>query len=240
MKTLPAVVAALVCMACLQMAHAQITVGTSDPTQGNCYPFMCNDSGASSGPTLGYQQVYASSAFPSMPVIITSETFYYQSLFGGSDTLLGGTYQFYLSTTSAPVGGLDPTLANNLGPDNTPVLTETIPAGGVPFGTSFTFVNSTPFSYNPSLGNLLLDVVASNQDNIPDTPGFNSYMETDTSGLVTSRAFAFLGSATGIADAVEGLVTTFTFNTPVPEPSAFLPLLGLLGVGWLSCRKLRR
>ena len=51
---------------------APITIGTAQ--SGNCYPFMCNDSGTSSGVSIDYQQVYTSSAF-SGPVMINSITF---------------------------------------------------------------------------------------------------------------------------------------------------------------------
>ena len=233
MKILHAALTVLACAAISETAIAQITVGTFDT--GNCYPFMCNDSGTSVGQSIEYQQVYSSAAF-SMPVAITSETFYWQGaqIFGGSDTLLGGSYLFSLSTTAAPVNGLSSTLASNLGPDNAPVLLFSVPAGGQSFGTSFTFHNAVPFFYNPGLGNLLLDVTVSNQDVVPNGSG-NSYNDDDSTGSVTSRAYAFTGSPVGSADS-NGLVTTFN---AVPEPSAFLPLAGLLGLGGLLRRKFR-
>ena len=126
---------------------APITIGVAD--SGNCYPFMCNDSGSSSGASIQYQQVYAASAFPGATTI-TSETFYWDfaQAFGGSNTLLGGTYVFSLSTTSAPVNGLNSTMSANIGPDNTQVLSIAFPAGGIPFGTSHTFTNTTAFNYD--------------------------------------------------------------------------------------------
>ena len=107
------------------------TVGTAN--DGNCYPFMCNDSGTSSGPSIQYQQVYSSSAFGSNPVNITSETFNwnYAQQYGGNDMLLGGTYIGYLSTTSAQVNNLDGgCLSCNVGSDNTQVFDFTVPSGG--------------------------------------------------------------------------------------------------------------
>lgn len=207
-----------------------VTVGFANT--GNCYPFMCNDSGTASGPSIEYQQVYAASAFPSA-VTINSETFYWQfeQSDGGSDTLLGGTYVFSLSTTSAAVNALSTNLSSNLGPDNTTVATITIPAGGVSFGTAFTFDNSTAFTYDPTKGNLLLDVSVSDQDNVPNSPpSNNSFNDADDTGAVTSRAFhLFDGADFPGADTV-GLVTTFGTTAPpsVPEPGSLLLLASAL------------
>jgi hypothetical protein len=219
-----------------------VTIGTADT--GNCYPFMCNDSGVSSGPSITYQQVYAASAFPG-PISITDEGFawLFAQQFGGSDTLLGGTYVFTLSTTSAGVDGLNPnSLSANLGADATQVLSVTIPAGGVSFGTSYTFTNTSPFDYNPANGNLLLQVAVSNQDNVLNGNG-NSYVDADDTGALTSRAYAIPSMDISIADST-GLVTTFSFGpaTAVPEPSSLLVAAGgmLLMLGMVRLREERR
>ena len=238
MKILHAALTVLACAAISETAIAQITVGTFDT--GNCYPFMCNDSGTSVGQSIEYQQVYSSAAF-SMPVAITSETFYWQGaqIFGGSDTLLGGSYLFSLSTTAAPVNGLSSTLASNLGPDNAPVLLFSVPAGGQSFGTSFTFHNAVPFFYNPGLGNLLMDVNVSGAS----APGGNIFFDTngfnggaDNGNTIVGRVYCPFGDCSmhsPVAESGYGLVTDFSTGTAVPEPS-FVYVLGgalaLLGV----------
>jgi hypothetical protein len=176
-----------------------VTIGVADT--GNCYPFMCNDSGTNSGISIWYEQVYSSTAF-SGPVTITSATFYWQfaQQFGGSDTLLGGGYEFDLSTTSAPVNGLNGgCLSCNLGADNKIVGDFIIPTGGISFGTSFTFTLVNAFTYDPSKGNLLLSIAVNNQDNVPNGSG-NSYNGADDTGTVTSRAYSFLNSNSRTAD----------------------------------------
>jgi hypothetical protein len=232
-----ATAALLLGLATQAVQAAPITIGVA--SSGNCYPFMCNDSGSSNGPSIQYQQVYAAGAFPG-PTTITSETFYsdFAQQFGGTNTLLGGTYVFSLSTTAAPVNGLSGTLSANIGADNTQVLSVTIASGGVPFGTSYTFVNTTAFVYDPAAGNLLLNIQVSDQDNVPNGSG-NSYNDADYSGAQTSRAYGFNGSDDAVDTDSVALVTTFNAeSTAVPEPSSLLMIVGgLLGFAGALRRK---
>lgn len=191
------------------LSAAPVTVGT--PDNGNCYPFMCNDSGTSSGESIQYQQVYSSSAF-SGPIDISSLTFYYATAFGGTEAVLHGNYDISLSTTSKPVNGLSTTLSSNIGPDNATFFDGAL---GGPYTNSFT-ISGTPFSYNPANGNLLVNIVVTNQDNVPNGTG-NGYNEADDSGSMESRAYMLVGRS-GVVDSV-GLVTTFN-ATATPEPSS--------------------
>ena len=199
---------------------ATLTVGTFE--SGNCYPFLCNDSGISSGQSLEYQQVYASSAF-SGPVSITALTFFFASEFGGSSLVLDGSYKVSLSTTSAPISGLSSTAANNIGPDNTLFATFVVSSHNVDSNPSFT-ITGVPFTYDPGKGNLLIDFVVTNQDNVPNGTG-NGYDQADDSGTQTSRLYAFDSSGVGTADSI-GLVTEFTYTgvTPIPPSGAGIEL----------------
>jgi hypothetical protein len=230
MKQLAILCIAVALAAFSQSARADITVGT--PNFGDCYPFLCNADG-SAGQSIQYEQVYSSISFAG-PLAITSETFYWKfaQRYGGNDTLLGGTYVFDLSTTSAHVNGLSSTLANNIGSDNIQVGVFVVPPGGESFGDQFTFRNTTPFHYQPTAGNLLLEISVFNQDGTPNMSG-NSYNDADLMGAVTSRAYALDGSVSGPVDGT-GLVTTFNLSG-VPEPSSLLPLVALCGFGvhWL-------
>jgi hypothetical protein len=205
--------------AALGPAKADTIIGLVNPNSGNCYPFLCNDSSQSSGPSIEYQQVYSSSAFSGV-MNIGSVTFYEATQFGGTGTVLGGTYAFSWGYTSAPVGGLSSFLPGNfnLGPASS-LGTVVIPTGGVRSNSpSFTF-HVTPFTYDPSLGNLLLDISVTDQDLVVNGSG-NSYNQVDQTS-VTSRAYAFDGNSDGPADTI-GLVTGFGTT---PEPSSFM-LLG--------------
>jgi hypothetical protein len=209
-----------------------VTVGSENG--GNCYPFMCNDSGTSSGPSIQYQQVYTASAFGSSPISINSETFNLWSQ-DSSGTMIGGTYVGYLSTTSAAVNGLNAgCLSCNVGADAMQVFDFTIPSGGIPSGASYTINNMMPFLFNPTQGNLLLDIFVTNQDNVPNT-GFNSYNSADYSGQFMSRAWAYNGSNSGSADS-GALVTTFGTGTATPEPATLM----LLGGGLAGLALLKR
>jgi hypothetical protein len=224
------VVAALLLVAGLTgSASASVTVGSMD--SGNCYPFNCNDSGTNVGPSIDYQQVYAASAFPG-PISISSITF--QSFPGVPFEVLSGDYNITFSTTSAPVNGLDNTLANNVGPDVATFFNGHITGG--PIGSTYT-ITGTPFNYNPMNGNLLMEVSVSNQDLIPNFDN-NGYFWADYTGVVTSRIYAFNGSPDGNGNVTGALVTTFNATT-TPEPSSML-IAGVAGMAVLGFSRLRR
>jgi len=211
-----------------------VTVGNYNT--GNCYPFMCNDSGTSSGQSIDYQQVFTQSAF-SGNTTINSISWYYASQFGGNDVILGGSYAFYWAYSANPVNGLSSNLASNVLGSETLVGTATVPAGGETYGSTLTLSGFTPFTYNPANGPLLLEVVVDNQDNVSNGSG-NGYNEADDTGSVTSRAWC-LTNVGCFADS-NGLVTTFgTTTTTTPEPSSLL-LLGssLVGLAGVLRRKL--
>jgi len=207
-------------------AMAQVTVGTPTPGVGNCYPFSCNDSGSSSGQSIDYYQIYSSTAF-SGPTTFDTISFA-DAGFGGPGDLIGGTYDILFSTTTAPLGSSFP-----IGPlSNTATfLNATLTASGSTAGLTLT---GTPYIYNPLDGNLVMEVVATNQDLVPNGSG-NSYLAPDLSGSDATRAYDVTGS--GAANDLVALVTTFSVSG-VPEPGtwAFM-LLGFFGIGFAMRRK---
>jgi hypothetical protein len=225
---------AIVLFSLSTVVRADTTVGTNEPGNGNCFPFTCNNSGNSTGETSQYQEVYSSSAFGGSQTIY-GLTFYFDN--GGSTTVLSGTYDIYLSTTSAAVNALSSNPTLNRGSNFTLV---DVFSGGVNSNPSFTIALTTPFNYNPATGNLLMEVDAFNQPPVTDT-GENAFLQADHSGTFTSRAWSSNPPPTDtlVTDSI-GLVTTFnTSPIAAPEPSANA-LLGLGFAALLLARKALR
>ena len=190
---------------------------------GNDFPF------GSSVYSGEYQQVYSASLF-SGPVDITSITFFSDPDFGSAT--ITGNYTLDLSTTSASTvkdsSGLSTTYASNIGTNNAVFFNG-------PASSILTF-SGTPFLYDPSTGNLLLDV----EVHTP-SPDVASAFQAGCSSQ-TNRVFNLNGSGPPTSGNVSsicsgttgfGLETTFTV-TPIPtsvtpEPSSLV----LLGSGLL-------
>jgi hypothetical protein len=211
-------------------AAAGVIVGQpADPSEGNCLPFGC---AGVFGPES--QQVYNSGQF-SGPITISNLEFYNTQYDAGATAMNGGTWTISLSTTNADWNTLSSNFANNIGADNTLVFTGSLYQTWA-FGDTLQINLSTPFTYDPSMGNLLLDVMVSGGS----TEGANIYFDTNGSDLRNT----YLGRVVnyGEVDSGLGLVTGFDAGvSQIPEPGS-LALLGsgLLLFGGLLRRKLGR
>ena len=177
-------------------AHA-LVIGMADAGQANSIPF---------GQTTGgfvYQQVYNSTNFNSS-MNINEITFYNSTAPGG--TPMTGTFDIYLSTTTAQVGALPSDVPAGYPASLTHVFSGGLPsisAGRLDFDSLL-----SSFLYDPTQGNLLLTVVSFDFVQQPNP----LFLDADVNaGTIFSRRFSAGGGNSNI-----GLVTGF--NDPVASP----------------------
>jgi len=197
------------------------TLATTEGQTAYNIPF-----GLSSSISTGsrYQQVYNASEFAALPgpVLITRIAFrpdQYQTAFSGTLS----DVQVNLSTTSVSRDTLTNIFANNVGLDDTVVfhdpLTLTSATGVVSTGPKdfeIEIVLTTPFFYDRSRGNLLLDV-----RNATAPAALNYvYFDAQFSLTTVSRTYSYessgdpLASPSGVLGTGQGLVTRFTYEEP--------------------------
>jgi len=137
-------------------------------------------------------------------------------------TLIFDSVRIDLSTTSAAPGTLSTTFADNVGADDKTVFDSFVfmhapvtgPVGG-PMDFTLTF-SITPFIYNPSAGNLLMDVRA-----FESSGGISAPLDAESGSPFTAHVDAPDTGATSGSTFATGLVTQFQF-TAVPEPSTLV------------------
>lgn len=216
MKKLTALLAATALFgAAPAFAVTTIPVAPGTGNTANCFPFTCNFNGT-------YQQVYASSAFTG-PLTFDTLTFFANQSFPGITNT--GNYAISLYYSANPVDGLSATFANNrgalIGSLGSFALSGQALNGSSPLSFTGALIN-----YNPSLGNLLLDVSATT------IVGGSSFMDAQSTADSISRA--------SIGTDTLGLVTRFSLTAApaVPEPTTWmLMLIGMAGVGFSMRRK---
>src|SRR5262249_49363527 len=139
-----------------------------------------------------------------------------------------------LSTTSRTPSTLSTLFASNVGADNQTVFNSFVfvnapvtgpPGGPKDFSVVFTI---SPFVYDPSAGNLLLDVTA-----FESGGGISAPFDAQSNSPFTAHIDAPSIAATSGTVFASGLVTQFQFTpVPTPEPSMLvLESLGALLVG---------
>lgn len=202
----------------------------------NGFPFNITPFGLAS---QRYQQVYNANQFTNAGMI-TAITFRPDADTGNAFASVLSNVQINLSTTSAGPDGLSSTFASNVGGNNQTVFSGALALSSAdtagPGGTrafDITIALNTPFFYDPSQGNLLLDV-----RNFAGgtTTQFDAHTVTGDS---ISRGFTNVvggvGNATGLTD-TSGLVTQFQIQA-VPEPVSMIVFGGLAVAGIVGYRR---
>src|SRR5713226_7983258 len=238
-------VGALLLLGAINPAHAieptVVVPNSARTTEGNSnngYPFDLGQTGLTS---QRYQQVYAASQFGGGG-LITQIVFRPDAIAGQAFTSTLPDIQIDLSTTSAADDALSSTYADNVGADDTVVfvrgpLTLSSAFTGPPDGPKdfdIIITLTTPFFYNPALGNLLLDV---RNFGGGSTTSFDAVFVT---GDGVSRVYnQDVNSGTGSTDTL-GLVSGFII---VPDPGSAALLLaggGTLLAWFGGCRRRQR
>ena len=213
-----------------------------DGSGGNAMPF-------STVTSMRYQQVYGASEFLPFGNSLAFTEIRFR-LGSSVELAFSGSIddiQLNLSTTSANPDGLSTTFANNVGADDTVVFARgSLPLSSAGVGSDpqpFDIVISltTPFTYDPTLGNLLLDIRKFSADEVP--PTFDAHDDGFAGGDAISRVFAFdVNAATGQTDNFNsiGLVTLFDDGATVPEPGVSSLLVAAVFGLAARCRRSHR
>jgi hypothetical protein len=209
-----------------------VVPGMSATVEGSGEALFPFDVGASLATSARYQQVYAASAFGALiqPENITQISFRPDADFAGSSSAFSTTLpsiQIDLSTTSVNPDSLSTAFADNVGTDDTAVFkgplslssADTGPLNG-PRDFDITIDLPNHFRYDPSQGNLLLDVRnfgggITTVFDLQNAPG-DSVSRVGTNGLGGGTVDSTMAD---FAD-TGGLVTQFAFA--VPEPPGLL------------------
>jgi hypothetical protein len=185
---------------------------TAEGNEGNYYPL-----GILVG-SIRYQQVYAASEFgcPGGPRDITAISFRPDE-FAVPISYTLPFAEIRLSTTSGAPDALIPVFADNVGIDDELVYSgsltvSTAATGGPPGDFDVVIPLDAPFQYDPTQGNLLLDVT------IPTAgPVSTLYFDAENSAAdPVSRVWAANSEATVGSTDTRGLVTKFSFHFPSP------------------------
>jgi len=210
----------------LSEAAELIAPQSATGVEGNSYQIPLDTGGPQR-----FQQVYSSSLFSDFTqgILIDEIDFRGDAFVGHGFISTVSNIEIHLSTTSKAPDGLSPVFDDNVGMDDRivvgrdPFLLRGAGGGRVvgPWSVYF-YLDPNPFFYDPSRGNLLLDIkVFSGASTAP-------FDAVDITGDSVSSVFAYDRTLPSIGQPSSlGLATRFVFQ-PVPELIVFLQSTNLL------------
>jgi hypothetical protein len=204
--------------ASVSAADANTIVIGAPAENSNLFPF-----GGGFNASNRYQQAYAASAFGSAtPLLIKSVSF-----LRGQGVLLASTYTLSLSTIPKGIDNLSTTdFVSNLGADNSLFAIRNL-SGPAP--ATLTIQGTTPFLYDPSAGNLLLDIVVSPGG---ATRGDGAtYLARSTALGITSRYHNFGSGFVGWGLVTQFEVAPLTIDNVIVVVNAAIARGSLTGAG---------
>lgn len=222
-KTLLGICAGL-CAAAGLLQAGTVTIGV--PESDNIYPFGLSTAGTNS--YVGeYQQRYDSSLF---------EPMYIQSISFSSRATVNRSATYVLSVglgttareTDVNYSGFENTFTTVYSGALLANLTAT------QYDFDLTISLATPYFYNPSSGNLLLDVTMTSATTTPNAETISFEFQVNSAPM--ARVFNLNGSG-AYSGREQGLMTQITYST-VPEPSSCVLIgVGVLVIGWAARRR---
>lgn len=206
-----------VCLISVKTSYALVpsvvvpnSAANTEGNGANAFPFDISSAGRPTN-TMRYQQLYGAAQFSSAGFI--TQILFRPDAAGVAFNTVLSDMQINLSTTSVPDDGLSFLFANNIGSDETVVFSGPLPlssdnTGGGPKDFDIVINLTAPFFYDPSAGNLLLDV---RNFGAGLTTIFDSTMQQhDGVSRVTTNSRNGVNQAEANFGDTEGLVTGFT------------------------------
>ncbi len=237
--------AALCCVA-VPASAASILVpagiaGEGDGNYNNNAPFAS---------VIHQQQIFTAADFGTAPLSITGFSY---RIDANTNT---PTYNFTdssfvatLSTSKTTVATFSTTFANNTGSDAQQVYAGALTLAGTrgtklsdgTYAFDVVFTLQTPFTYDPTKGDLLLDTLNTGTITgiVPILDASNQY-PTETKRLFTAQTGAATGGTSNISLVTTILASPAPVAAAVPEPSSWAMMIGGFGTVGFAMRRRRK